>query len=505
MVVECGSNFVHAEVRVELRQGLVPLDIGERDIKAAIFNRKGKYCAHSTGEEPWKGSILSVNTIKGQLTLQAQTTLMAGGGCDFPSENRVEVGGCGLLQSLRRCGWGSSNRVVGNAGGDLHNSRNLEYNMFVHGELGRYCVETTRKNVLSAQEILQVLVPLSDLQDNGAALPGSDDIVRGERDVDIGDGFETPRPPPAHKRARSSSPRRPRKRRRAGAVEPLSQAEFVGGRAPGGSRTNLKDYTEPARKLLKAALHRYEARIGTINPYPPVELQIQWAKEIWDEVCTEAGERMQLTERMASMMTKYGAHARSAVVTCVRPLVAPTYGFKVGDSDKIVRKNLDIYKRLLEESGFHYEDTELRTGYAKNPIIMEGIRVTWFKNKSGRGVLFVDSFSPISLVTLAIIFTAIEFCIDEYSTGRYQQAVFDEAQNKDRFDVHLKDLTDWAALKPSVTDVVRQRMHNKLRASTGAALVKPTGRMSDAGRARALQELEAMDVHDNEGEVEDDE
>ncbi|KAJ7168728.1 hypothetical protein C8R46DRAFT_1268186 [Mycena filopes] len=349
-------------------------------------------------------------------------------------------------------------------------------------------------------------IPLSDLQDNGNALPGSDDIVHDDRDVEPDDGLRTPRPPAAaHKRARSSSPRRPRKKHRSRAAEPLPQAEFVGGRPPGGSRTNLKDFAEPARKLLKAALHRYEARIGTINPYPSAELQMQWAKEIWDEVCTEAGERMQLTERMASMMTKYGAHARSAVVSCVRPLIAPTYGFKVGDSEKILRKNSSIYKRLLEESGFHYEDTTLRTGYAKNPIILESIRVTWFKNKSGHGVLFVESFSPITLVTLAIIFTAIEFCIEEYSTGRFQQAMFDEAQNKDRFDVHLKDLTDWAALKPSVTDVVRQRMHDKLRASTGAALVKPTGRMTDAGRARALQELEAMNVEDDEGEgAEDD-
>ncbi|KAJ7181949.1 hypothetical protein C8R46DRAFT_1210392 [Mycena filopes] len=406
-------------------------------------------------------------------------------------------------------------------------------------------------------------------------------------DSGAGGGFETPAPD-SRKRARSSSPRKSRKKHRAPRVEPLPQAEFVGGKPPGGSRTNLKDYTEPARKLLKCALHKYETRIGTINPYPAADLQMQWAKEIWDEVCKEADERMQLTERMASMIIKYGPHARSVVTTCVRPLVAPTYGFKLGDSDKIVQKNLNIYKELLDESGFHYADTKLRTGYAKNSIVMEGIRVTWFKNKAGRGVLFVESFSPITLVTLALIFTSgwppspslrgvpnrlgedtrglyitfdanlgprdmpfyspapprqftiygrsfaaprrlewknprmravnltavpvngtvpipsfqVEFCIEEYSTGRFQQAIFDETQNKDRYSVHLQDLTEWAALKPSVTDVIRQRMHDKLRASTGAALVKPAGRMSDAGRARALQELEAMTVEE-EGDVED--
>ncbi|KAJ7169341.1 hypothetical protein C8R43DRAFT_945280 [Mycena crocata] len=104
------------------------------------------------------------------------------------------------------------------------------------------------------------------------------------------------------------------------------------------------------------------------------------------------------------------------------------------------------------------------------------------------------SFSPISLVTLALIFTAIEFCIDEYSTGRFQQGVFDEVVNTSRYEVHLKDLTEWAALKPSVTDTIRQRMHDKLRSSTGSALLKSTGRLSDVNRARALEELEAMEA-----------
>ncbi|KAJ6545629.1 hypothetical protein B0H19DRAFT_1267029 [Mycena capillaripes] len=46
-------------------------------------------------------------------------------------------------------------------------------------------------------------------------------------------------------------------------------------------------------------------------------------------------------------------------------------------------------------------------------------------------------------------------------------------------------------------------MHDQCRASTGAALVRPAGRMTDAARARALAELETMDI-DDDGNDDDD-
>ncbi|KAJ7097060.1 hypothetical protein B0H15DRAFT_797793 [Mycena belliarum] len=309
----------------------------------------------------------------------------------------------------------------------------------------------------------------------------------------------SPRPLRSLKRRRSLSPsKKARKRSKATKVTlVLRKAEFVAGKAPTGSRTNLKDYTEPAARLLKRAMHRYEVRIWTLNPFPGADLQEEWVKEIWDEVCTEAEERMELTVRMAGMIKKYGSHARSTLKDGVRPLVAPTYKFTVGDTPEIISANIKLWKALLEESAFHYkafQEPLSRTGFAGNTIIMGGLRGIWFRTKAGRGVIYSEYFSPITLVTLALLFTAIEFCIDEYSSGRFQQANFDEIVNKDRYDVHLRDLTDWAGLMPPVTTSIRQQMHDSCRASTGAAVIKAAGRLTEGNRARALLELAAMNV-----------
>ncbi|KAF7371561.1 hypothetical protein MVEN_00011300 [Mycena venus] len=349
----------------------------------------------------------------------------------------------------------------------------------------------------------KISVPLADIGDGSNFVSGSDDARTDGADEN---GDAPPRPGAQKKRGRSQSPVPAKKsKKRKNAIEPLAQAEFVSGKPRGGSRTNLKDYTEPASKLIRRAMHKYEVRVWTRQPYPPSEIQIQTAKEIWDEVCTEAEERMELTHRMLGMITKYGPHGRSSMKDCVRPLVGPTYSFQVGNSNKIIRKNTKIYKMLLEESAFHYKDPKERTGYLKNKIIIDSIKAIWFRNKSSRGVLFVEYFSPISLVTLALVLTAIEFCIEEYSTGRFQQGVFDELVNKDRYETHLKDLTDWVALKPDVTAVVLQRMHDTCRTATGAALVKTTGRMTEVARTKALAELEAMNVDGSDSNNSDDE
>ncbi|KAJ7456404.1 hypothetical protein B0H11DRAFT_2244091 [Mycena galericulata] len=137
-----------------------------------------------------------------------------------------------------------------------------------------------------------------------------------------------------------------------------------------------------------------------------------------------------------------------------------------------------------------------------NAIIMDSIRTIFFKTKAGRGIVYAKYFNPIRLVTLALIFTAIEFCIEEYSTGRFQQGFFDEVANKERYDVHLQDLTEWAALKPSVTNAIFQKMHDQCRSSMGVAPVKAAGRLTETNRARALEELEAMDADGDEDEEE---
>ncbi|KAJ7623730.1 hypothetical protein FB45DRAFT_926588 [Roridomyces roridus] len=299
--------------------------------------------------------------------------------------------------------------------------------------------------------------------------------------------------PPRH---RSSSPNpRPRKRRKEAAADPPAKvAGFTDGKAPSTSRTNLKHFEESARKLIQAAMHEYEGRIWTLDAYPSTEVQAVWVQEIWDGLNAEVQERTALTERIARMIKSYASHARSSLKDSIRPLIGPTYRFNAGETQKDMDKNVVLRGKLLKHSAFHYKDPGTLSIYAGHKIILASLRAAFFKKKGSRGVLYSKYFSPISLVTLALVFTVVEFCIDEYTTGRFMQAIFDEVAHKERYESHLLALTEWSELMPPVTTALRQQLHDRCRTLAGAAPVKAPQHLTDENRARALAELQAMQV-----------
>ncbi|KAJ7060889.1 hypothetical protein C8F01DRAFT_1290922 [Mycena amicta] len=315
----------------------------------------------------------------------------------------------------------------------------------------------------------------------------SDDIIPTSDDVE----------PLSRKRtARSPSPESARRRKHAKStpaieVPPRKQAEFVAGKPPGGSRTKLEHYKADAADLIKRARYAYELRIWTVDAFPSIETQTSFVAEVWAEVMEECGESMQLTERMSSMIKAYGSHGRGAIINAVSPLVDAKYDLE-GEKDKVIAE----CKMLLKHDAFHHKIPATLEGFAQHPIVKLAIQKAWFPNKRGRAIKHSSSFSPISIPSLALIFTAIEYCIDRYSTGEYDtDAVFDEAHNKLRYVSHLKSIADWAGLLPPVTTAFRQRLHDECRQKVGAPVIRAAVvGLSEERRERALRELEAMQV-----------
>ncbi|KAJ7630321.1 hypothetical protein FB45DRAFT_1027560 [Roridomyces roridus] len=211
-------------------------------------------------------------------------------------------------------------------------------------------------------------------------------------------------------RRRSPSPNpRPRKRSKTAAAAtdpPAKVAECTDGKAPTGSRTYLKNFTESGRKLIQRAMHEYEIRICTVDAYPSTELQELWVQEIWDGANADAQEPTALTERISRMIKLYASHARSSLKDGIWPLVGPTYGFNAGETKQDRKTNVKLQNNLLEDSAFHYQDPDELNMYAGHPIIKAILRRIFFK-KGGCGVKYSKYFSPILLVTLALIFTLL--------------------------------------------------------------------------------------------------
>ncbi|KAF8874921.1 hypothetical protein BD779DRAFT_1476306 [Infundibulicybe gibba] len=196
-------------------------------------------------------------------------------------------------------------------------------------------------------------------------------------------------------------------------------------------RPKVGDYKDPVPGLILKAIHEYECRIWTRDAFPSNDLVAQWVGEVWE--C-------------------WGRNLK---------------GICINTTDISSAKNREKYDTLMNDAAFHYSDPVERTGFALHPIIKRAIKETWFQRKNSPRIVFTEYFNPITVANLAIIFTTIEFCIQEWSTGTYIQGTLNEDRDKSRYHVFVCRLTEWDSLKPQVTLKIRRKLHDRSRRLTG--------------------------------------
>ncbi|KAG1890780.1 hypothetical protein F4604DRAFT_1566478 [Suillus subluteus] len=67
----------------------------------------------------------------------------------------------------------------------------------------------------------------------------------------------------------------------------------------------------------------------------------------------------------------------------------------------------------------------------------------WFRDKKDEGVLYPEFYQPFPEVGLALLLTAIESGIDEWSTGAQSNKMFTMDEYQGVLDEHLNNLADF--------------------------------------------------------------
>lgn len=181
-----------------------------------------------------------------------------------------------------------------------------------------------------------------------------------------------------------------------------------------GGKPKAADYEGVVQALLLRAMHEYESHIVGVSHYPDSANQSKWAKICWREACRVAVEDYGMTEWMLKMIKSWGSQICGELVSVIRSEVASCYGFNSDTSHaKVVRQNHKLYDTLVLNSTFTYKNTKDREGYAQNKIFGILIQDAWFSSGSkSKGIVFEKYFNPISLETLALLFTMVKFCIE---------------------------------------------------------------------------------------------
>lgn len=61
----------------------------------------------------------------------------------------------------------------------------------------------------------------------------------------------------------------------------------------------------------------------------------------------------------------------------------------------------------------------------------------------------------------AYVHRKVEFCIEEWSTGQFIKAVFNEKAAEDKFKTHLQDLTEWNEGNSVVIGKIRKKLFER--------------------------------------------
>ncbi|EDR03011.1 uncharacterized protein LACBIDRAFT_307860 [Laccaria bicolor S238N-H82] len=232
------------------------------------------------------------------------------------------------------------------------------------------------------------------------------------------------------------------------------KSEFSGTRG----RVRASDFDDVTKSVVEEAISIYRAQIGAVEPYPDRVEDREAAVAAWVEACNGQGIRIEFDHDIMKLITARASQARGQLKTLARPLVEAAYGISPTNAK---RDNRNLVEDLQDRIGFAYKNLADRTGLYRHPIIQTIVNKMYFKHKTDDGIVNPE-FSEneeLSLVTLALVLTVIDNCLDEWQTGEHVDVQFSAATYKNKFIAHLKRLEDFAEKTKDANIVSRLRKH----------------------------------------------
>ncbi|KAG1791059.1 uncharacterized protein HD556DRAFT_1241177, partial [Suillus plorans] len=75
----------------------------------------------------------------------------------------------------------------------------------------------------------------------------------------------------------------------------------------------------------------------------------------------------------------------------------------------------------------------------------KGANLIWYQNKRDEGIMFDKYFSPFPIPALALLYTAVKCCIDEWADGERTDISFSGGEYKEVYDKHVANLKKFDA------------------------------------------------------------
>ncbi|KAG6898682.1 hypothetical protein C0993_005158 [Termitomyces sp. T159_Od127] len=216
---------------------------------------------------------------------------------------------------------------------------------------------------------------------------------------------------------------------------------------------------------------------------------------------------MLLTPDIAKIIKQRGSQTRGKAKVKMTSMVETLYNFASGHGRKTISNNRALAEELKFEKGFIYKTltNDTRKGIYQNEIIQKAVNKMWFQNKRDEGVLYSNMFNPLLVPAIALILTAIECNIDEWSTGIKTDVPFYADDYRETYCKHIESLEVFGekTIKYKMLDTLQKHLHNYGRLHSGATPLafKSCLAIPLTAFEAAIKEYEENDDTDSDGEM----
>ncbi|KAI9571703.1 hypothetical protein HD554DRAFT_2036622 [Boletus coccyginus] len=170
-----------------------------------------------------------------------------------------------------------------------------------------------------------------------------------------------------------------------------------------GQHTKASD-NDITHEVLMVAITMFCCLICTQAPFPQHTLaETELAKKAWTKACQATELNMQLTSSLLKMSTLTGSFEIIKQTSHVHVL-----------SKHAIQCNWDLAEMLKDSSCFNIK---IKRGIYKSNLLQLAVTSMWFTGQGDEGVIHHQYFNSIATNTIALVLTAIEYCIDEWATG----------------------------------------------------------------------------------------
>ncbi|KAG1841650.1 hypothetical protein DFJ58DRAFT_856318 [Suillus subalutaceus] len=238
-----------------------------------------------------------------------------------------------------------------------------------------------------------------------------------------------------------------------------------------------------------------------------------WAKEAWKEACSCYEMEMGFNGKIIQMITQHTSHLTSEVKVKVRLLIENIYGFESTNRESIKCRNRKRAHQLKDKFGLCYRDlgdkknNVPRSGLFQSRLNQQAANLLWYCNKD-EGIVFEKFFSPFPMPALALVYTAAECCIDEWSDSEQVDISFSSGDYREVYDKHLANLKkfDTRTKDHGTLDGILTELNNNGRshAKVDPIDVRDGDRLSDDEINKAIREYQQGSGADGSDEVESD-